>query len=80
MAKYSIHVFCNECTDVHPTGIVINLDDGPVNKASIGDTYAGKELPIEVATLKNNTFTCPNTSKPFSQSDNDQVFLVPISN
>ena len=79
MAKYSVYVFCNECSDVHPTGIVISLDDGPVDKSSIGDTYAGKELPPQIATLTNNTFTCPNTNKPFSQSDNDQVFLVPIS-
>ena len=78
MAKYSVHLFCNECSEVHPMGIVINLNDGPVDKSSIGDTYEGKELPTQIATLKDNTIICPNTKKPTSQSDNNQVFLVPI--
>jgi hypothetical protein len=59
-------------------GIQIPLNDGPAKKESIGNTYAGKELPPEVATLSNNTVTCPNTRKQTSQKDNNQVFLVPI--
>ena len=78
MAKYSIHFFCNECSQVHPIGITLSLDDGPAKKESIADTYAGKELPPQVATLSNNEVTCPNTGKLTSQEDNNQVFLVPI--
>lgn len=78
MAKYSVHFFCNECSRVHPMGITLSLDDGPPKKESIGNTYAGKELPAQVATLSNNTVTCPNTGNLTSQEDNNQVFLVPI--
>jgi hypothetical protein len=60
-------------------GISIVLDDGPPTKASIGDTYAGQDLPPLVATLRNNRFMCPNKNKLTTQKDNDQVFLVPIS-
>jgi len=78
MANYSVHFFCNECSEVHPLGIAIRLDDGPVKAGSINDAYQGKELPPE-ATLSNNKTTCPITGKLTSQKDNKQVFLVPIS-
>jgi hypothetical protein len=79
MAKYSVEFFCDECGEVHPLGISIRLDDGPVEKESIGDSYAGIELPSSVATLRGNMATCPNTGKLTSQKDNNQVYLVPIS-
>ena len=78
MAKYSVHVFCNECSQVHPMGIQLALDDGPVARESIGNTYAGRDLPPGVANLINNSVTCPNTGRQTEQKDNHQVFLVPI--
>jgi len=78
MANYSVYVFCDDCGDVHPMGISIGLEDGPPDKASIGDTYAGKELPPQIATLTNNTTYCPKSGKSILQRDNNQVFLVPI--
>ncbi len=78
MANYSVHVFCDNCGDVHPMGISIELQDGPADKASIGDTYSGKELPPQVAQLSNNITNCPKSGKPILQRDNNQVFLVPI--
>jgi hypothetical protein len=78
MAQYSVHFFCDECGEVHPLGVGVELDDGPADKASIGDTYAGKELPASVATLAGNMTNCPNTGKLTSQADNDQVFLVAV--
>jgi len=59
-------------------GIRLNLDDGPVDRASIGDTYAGKELPPPLATLRNNSIRCPQTGKVVVQHTNDDVFLVPV--
>ena len=79
MAEYSVYFFCNECSEVHSLGILIELDDGPVKKESIGNLYAGKELPPEVAKLSRNIPTCPNTGKLTSQEDNNKVFLVPVS-
>ena len=78
MAKYSVYVFCDDCGDVHPMGISIELKDGPADKASIGDTYAGKELPPEIVRLMNNRTNCPKSGKPILQRNNNQVFLVPI--
>ncbi len=78
MSQYVVHFFCYECNQTHPLGISIGLDDGPPDKASIGDAYAGKELPTQVAMLTNNQTTCPVTEKLTSQADHYQVFLVPV--
>jgi hypothetical protein len=80
MAKYSVNCFCNECGETHPTGIVLGLNDGPVSKDSINNTYDGKPLPQEVAKLRNNKFTCTTKGVQTIQKDNDQIFLVAISN
>jgi hypothetical protein len=79
MAQYDVWVFCNHCGDVHPMGISISLDDGPAERESIGNLYAGKDLPQNVAALTNNHTVCPETKKWFVQKDNNQVFLVPAS-
>ena len=80
MSKYSVHCFCNECGDVHAMGIsMIDLDDGPADRSSIGDTYAGKEVPTNLLTLTQNRMTCPKTGKLTSQKDNNQVFLVRVA-
>lgn len=63
MAKYSVYFFCNEYAEVHPLGIVIELDDGPPDKTSIARSYAGRELPSQIKTLTGNKTLCPNTGE-----------------
>ncbi len=78
MARYQVHVFCNECSETHPMGITIELENGPVKQTAIGDLYHGKELPESIGKLINNIVTCPKTGNKFIQEDNNQIFLVPI--
>ena len=80
MAKYKVQFFCDECGQTHDLHISISLNDGPVAKESIENSYAGKELPIEITLLSNNKTECPVTGKLTTQKNNNQVFLVPISN
>jgi hypothetical protein len=78
MARYAIYIFCHECSDEHPMGVTVDLSDGPPSRESLSKTYAGKELPPEVAALITNMVTCPQTQRLTSQQDHDQVFLVPV--
>jgi hypothetical protein len=78
MARYAIYIFCSECSDEHPMGVTVDLSDGPPSRECISNTYAGKELPPEVAALITNMVTCPQTQRLTSQQDHDQVFLVPV--
>ena len=54
MGIYDVYVFCDECNDSHDMSFCISLDDGPAEKESIENLYAGKELPSYFATLLNN--------------------------
>ncbi len=78
MAQYDVYVFCDECFVPHPLGIRIDLDDGPAEEKSIGDAYAGRDLPPQVASLINNQTICPKTKQLITQRDNNRVFLVPV--
>ena len=78
MATYEVQIMCNKCGETHPLGIHCELDDGPVDEASIGDTYAGKPIPENLATISNNKTRCPNTGKMTMQEDHSLIFLVAI--
>jgi hypothetical protein len=76
MARYDIYVFCDECSDSHRMGIVVNLNNGPADRDSIGNLYKGKEMPTNIGSLINHHAQCPNTGRWFKQEDNDQIFLA----
>ncbi len=75
MPRYSVFVFCDECSIPHPMGIAIVLEEALDPTQSIGDLYDGRELPKELANLSNNSTRCPKTGRTIRQRDNHQVFL-----
>src|SRR5678816_1511790 len=77
-AKYRIFASCNKCAGVHETEISITIEDGPIDKQSIGDFYNGKSLPKSLATLSSTLLTCHLTGRQFIQKDTKQIFLVPF--
>jgi hypothetical protein len=78
MAQYDVYVTCKECSAVHPMGIGISLDNGPIDKQNISETYQGRSLPPQVQAIKGHKTLCLKTGKQFIQEDNRQVFLVPV--
>lgn len=78
--QYSIVASCNKCAGLHELGISVTLENGPVDKQSIGDLYEGKSLPKNLANLGQNSVTCPKTGRQSTQRDNHQIFLVPAKN
>jgi hypothetical protein len=58
-------------------GISVVLEDGPIDKQSIGALYNGKILPKNLADLTSNSVTCPKTGRQSTQKNNQQIFLVP---
>jgi hypothetical protein len=77
MAEYDVFAVCNACGDLHPLGISVTVDDGPVNKQSIADAYEGKDLPQSLAALKDRRVYCPKTGRQYSQRDTKKILLVP---
>lgn len=78
MANYRVVAFCDHCTDSHDYPIAIELSDGPIDKESIGNYYAGRDLPESVANVVGNQITCTTTGKPLMQKNNYQIYLVAI--
>lgn len=71
-----IHVFCKDCSEPHPTGLVIYRDEEISPKQSVGDAFEGREMPAEIVMVIGNQFQCLRTGKFFVQRDYRQVFLV----
>jgi hypothetical protein len=68
MPKYGIFASCNACGDDHPMGILVILQSGPVKKQSIASAFAGKDLPPNLASLKDNRVYCPKTGRGYAQT------------
>jgi rubrerythrin len=78
MAKYSVSALCNACGALHPMEIFVILQNGPVSKQSIGDTYQRKKLPPELSALKDKRVYCPNLGRQYSQKNDNHIFLIPV--
>jgi len=71
-----IHVFCHECSEPHPTGVVIYRDEEISPTKSVGDIFEDRDMPAEIVIVIGNQFQCPKTGTFFFQRDYRHVFLV----
>ena len=76
-AQYGIVVACNKCAGLHEMEISVTIEDGPVEKQSVGDLYREKSLPKSLADLTNISVTCPKTGRQSIQKNLEQIYLVP---
>ncbi len=79
MAIYRVQFICDECGEMHPMLGVFNLDDGPAVKASIGDAYRGRDMPLAIEKLHRHKFTCPTTGLETKQANDNEIFLVRLA-
>ena len=75
--QYSLLALCNKCGAMHDMAVSVMLNDGPIEKQSIGHVYNGRILPKNLADLANRGVSCPNTGRQSIQKDKHQIFLVP---
>ena len=47
--QYSLVALCNKCGATHDMAVSVRLDDGPIEKQSIGHVYSGKVSRISQA-------------------------------
>jgi hypothetical protein len=78
--RYNTFALCNKCGNTHDMAVSVILNDGPVEKQSIGRVYDGKTLPKILAALTSRSVSCPNTGRQSIQKDKHQIFLVPTKN
>jgi hypothetical protein len=78
--RYSLLALCNKCGAMHDMAVSVVLNDGPIQKQSIGHVYNGRTLPKSLADLTSRGVSCPKTGRQSIQKDKDQIFLVPAKN
>ena len=78
--QYSTLALCNKCGGTHDMAVFVVLNDGPIEKQSIGHVYNGKTLPTNLAALTSRSISCPRTGRQSIQKDKHQIFLVPVKN
>ena len=78
--EYRIVVTCNKCAGLHEMGISVPMENGLVDKRSIGDLFDGKSLPKSLANLTGTSISCPKTGRQSTQKNLHQIFLVPTMN
>ena len=79
MAQYRVLVFCTYCDRTHPVRIILSLENGPTQKATVATAYNGKALPIELVNLLKKDILCPETARPLILDDPERVYLVPAN-
>ena len=57
--QYSLLALCNKCGAMHDMAVSVMLNDGPIEKQSIGHVYNGKTLPKSLADLTSRSVSCP---------------------
>jgi hypothetical protein len=62
MPIYSVHYFCNACSQVHPMGMEFELDLEIDDWATIQDIYAGHPVSRRLITIELNELQCPETA------------------
>ena len=78
--QYSLLALCNKCGATHEMAVSVILNDGPIEKQSIGHVYNGKTLPKSLADVTSLSVSCPKTGRQSIQKDKHQIFLVPAKN
>ena len=80
MAQYRVLVFFPDCVRTHPVRATFLLDDGPIEKATVANTYKDKPLPLKLVKLLKSDILCPELAKSVTLADQDKVYLVPLAN
>jgi hypothetical protein len=76
MPLYVIHVKCDQCSEAHPTGIVLKLDDGPIAEQTIAEFCGDKPVPKDLS-FRHEKFRCPITGEEFQVQSDDKLVIVP---
>lgn len=79
MPTYDISVHCKGCGRDHPVLLSIYVKDGPDHKQSIAESFHGRSLPPQVATIRWLNALCYKTGRKFRLENEDETFLVPPS-
>lgn len=77
MPQYDIYVACKECDGIHPMGIGVHLNAGPMSDDSVYETYSADSVPPQILAIQGHKTLCLKTGKWFVQENFYNIFLRP---
>jgi len=77
MPQYDIYVACKECDGIHPMGVGVHLNAGPMSDDSVYETYSADSVPPQILAIQGRKALCLKTGKWFVQENFYNVFLKP---
>ena len=72
--QYNIVVTCNKCAGLHEMEISVTMENGPVDKRSIGDLYDERSLPKSLANLTGTSISCPRQGDSLRRKTSTKSF------
>ena len=79
MPQYEVYVLCSLCGGEHPMQVRIHLQEGPVHKQSLVESFQATPVPPQISALRIHKTLCWKTGKTFIQEDYSKIFLIPSS-
>lgn len=77
MPRYLMQVYCNDCSQSHPT-FVFELPEEIESNQCVAELYKGREVPSTIAMILSNSLTCPNTGGNYGD-EASRAYLIKVS-
>jgi hypothetical protein len=74
MAKYTVHLFCVDCWQLHKLAAGIEIHEQTEKYAKLKDVCNGKEAPAHIMILLNQPVTCPATK--MQRTDPERAYII----
>lgn len=79
MPMYRLYAHCVFCDEGHPFPFAVTLHINSGWKGSVADIYNGKQLPMDIENILNNTIQCTKSGNFFMQKNLSEVYLIPTT-
>ncbi len=77
MPIYNVYVKCDQCGQLHPVNVKIEIPDEGLDNTLLAEYFADKPLPSAITFMQSNKYRCPHTKQLFPAADiNDAVFFA----
>jgi hypothetical protein len=74
IAKYTVHLFCVDCWQLHKLAAGIEIHEQTEKFAKLKDVWDGKQILAPIVILLSQPVTCPATK--MQKTDPERVYII----
>lgn len=76
MALYEIYMTCSECDNLHSVQTKIELIETDLDKLTLSEYFADREIPSSIKFIQGNKYRCPHTKGLYAASDLGRAYFI----